>query len=91
MAFARPPYGQSKQPQPGEGEEYVLRAPTAEPLYDPDADAKIVAWRLTSFEDLGFDALYASTLALRRDVDREQVERMIQAGATPDQVREIVL
>lgn len=59
-------------------------------LYDPVADTKIVTWRLDSFERLGFDALEASALSVRRDIDREHVERMLKGGASHAQVMGIV-
>lgn len=59
-------------------------------LYDPVVDTNLVAWRLDSFERLGFDALEASALAVRRDIDREHVQRMLNGGASHAQVMAIV-
>lgn len=76
----------------GAGDEYELR-PNDTPTYnlDNERDAKIVAWRLSCLERAGLPLLDASAIALRRDIDREHVERMLGAGATPTQVRAIVL
>lgn len=73
-------------------EEYVLVQPDAR-RYDlaNTKDADIVAWRADAFGALGFNFVQASELAMRRDVDRAQVARLIGQGATPDQVCEIVL
>lgn len=59
-------------------------------LYDPVPDNKIVRWRLDSFERLGFGVLEASALSVRRDIDREDVERMLKGGASHAQVMSIV-
>lgn len=71
-------------------EEYELRG-DAPLLYDYDLDGKIVGWRLKMFFDLGFDVVNATALALRRDVDRQQVSDLLAAGATPQQVTGILL
>ena len=92
QARARPSDGGLVNPdlRLGEGDEYELRAPT-ERMYDAVHDAKIIDWRLFSFMNLGFDALTASALAKRRDVDREYVARLITRGATVHQVLALVL
>jgi hypothetical protein len=74
-----------------EGEEYELRRPGDARLYDTEVDAKIIAWRAECFVRLGFTPLAARALAMRRDVDREQVERLLKLGATRRQVRTLVL
>ena len=76
----------------GEGEEYELRVNDA-PTYNVDEprEAKLVAWRLECFERAGVDALTASSLAVRRDIDRERVTSMAEAGATGPQLRAILL
>lgn len=78
-------------PKPGEGEEYELRAPDDAPLYDAEKDRPLIDWRVGCFEALGFPVAFAIALALRRDVDREQVAGLIRRGATPMQALEIVL
>lgn len=70
--------------------EFVLGSVDAR-IYDPAADRKIVSWRATCFERLGFTVTQAAALALRRDVDREKVEAMLGAGARPLQVVAILL
>jgi len=75
-------------PDIGEGEEYELR-PSATRRYEISVDAKIVKWRTECFEALGFAMGQAMLLALRRDVDRSDVERMIKAGAKPEHVMAI--
>lgn len=74
-----------------DGEEYAFR-PLSE-VYNADDpyDAKLVSWRALCFERLGFTALAAAALAVRRDVDRERVSTMVGAGATPEQVVAILL
>lgn len=74
----------------GQGEEYDLRLAEAR-LYDPDADERIVFWRSACFLERGFQYADALALALRRDVDRAEVEALLDAGATHDQARELVL
>lgn len=76
----------------GQGEEYELRA-CDEPTYNlnDERESKIVGWRWECFENAGMTNLDAGVLAVRRDVDREQVERMLREGATSTQVRDIVL
>lgn len=74
----------------GQGEEYELRT-DPDRLYDLEHDAKIIDWRVMCFLELGFDVLNAGVLAVRRDVDREEVERLINGGATPEQATEILL
>jgi hypothetical protein len=59
-------------------------------FYDADYDAKIIQWRAECFEKLGFATFSAHELAIRRDVDREQVERLLKAGARHAHVLEIV-
>lgn len=76
---------------PAADEEYELRAPSEERLYSPEHDAAVIAWRAGCFEALGFAAYVAGALALRRDVDREYVTRLIRGGATHEQVTTIVL
>lgn len=63
------------------------------PLYNPagDIDGKIVDWRLLCFIRYGFGRIVASRLAIRRDVDRENVARLLERGATHTQVEDIVL
>jgi hypothetical protein len=73
----------------GQGEEYELRAADVR-LYDPDADVKIVDWRTDCFVECGFKLGRATVLALRRDVDRQYVERLLKEGATHDEVWDIV-
>jgi hypothetical protein len=83
--------GQQHQVLPplGAGEEYTLRTDPAR-LYDPEGDGKIVDWRILCFMRLGFESLQASALAVRKDIDREAVARLIGRGATPDQVYAIL-
>lgn len=81
-----------KEPELGEGDEYELRPPgdlTYE-LDDPK-QREIVAWRVACFERLGFGPTAASAMAVRRDIDREQVERMVARGARLHHVVAIVL
>lgn len=75
----------------GNAEEwYELRAPAEERVYDAHHDAKLIDWRMLCFLRAGLEHLHASALAIRRDVDREEVERLLNGGATPAQVLEIV-
>lgn len=62
----------------------------AVPLYSP-SDVKIVDWRMDCFVERGFHTAYAAALAARRDVDRALVERLLDEGATHEQVLDIVL
>lgn len=80
----------NREPAVGEGEEYELRT-DADRLYDIEADAKVVGWRTDAFKALGFSAFAAAALAVRKDVDREKVQRMVGGGATPLQVAAILL
>lgn len=66
---------------------------TESPLYDitDPEEGRVVAWRMECFERAGFAQLEASALALRRDVDRAVVERMVEDGAPPELIAEIVL
>ena len=89
MAYARFP----GTPQPdglGEGEEYELRAP-GERLYMMATDMRVIGWRVECFEARGFEHLDALALALRRDIGREEVDRLRDEGATPKQVMDILL
>jgi len=61
------------------------------PLYHPDADEKIVAWRTLSFLRLGFSTLDASALAIRKDIDREHVQRLVREGCSAGLILRIVL
>jgi hypothetical protein len=62
-----------------------------EPLYDTEHDEKIVDWRCDCFVDRGFLVIQATALAVRRDIDRVLVERLLDQGATHAEVMEIVL
>lgn len=53
------------------------------PLYDPEHDAKIVDWRCLCFLRLDFEPLDANALAIRRDINRADVEAMRSGGWTP--------
>lgn len=87
------PYAPYRQPREdlGQGEEYELRAPSDRPTYDYRVDAKIIGWRAECFEARGFGPAVAALLAMRRDVDRVQVERLLDQGATHRQVYDLVL
>lgn len=74
----------------GEGEEYELR-PASTRLYSIDVDIKVVGWRVECFEARGMSHVQAMALAIRRDVDRAHVERLLDEGATVEQVMELVL
>lgn len=86
-------YGAARPGEPdheiGKGDEYELTSPDAR-CYG-EGDGKLVAWRVLCFLDLGFDELGATALAIRKDVDRDEVQRLVRAGAAPSQVEEIVL
>jgi hypothetical protein len=58
---------------------------------EEERDARIVEWRMHSFHLLGIDELTSSSLAVRRDIDRALVERMVIGGATTDELRAILL
>lgn len=58
---------------------------------DDEREAAIVAWRLTCLEAAGMEPLDASALAVRRDVDRVDVERLLDAGASSEQALGILL
>lgn len=79
-------------PDIGQGEEYVLGDPF-DPTYDvhDPAQRKIVKWRDECFSALGFGPTQALALAMRRDVDREAVTRMVRSGAPHHHVLAIVL
>lgn len=88
------PYVRRREPDPeiGEGEEYEMRS-AGDPVYNVN-DAKergIVAWRVDCFERLGFRGTAALALAMRRDVDRERVEKLATQGATLQQIVAIFL
>jgi hypothetical protein len=87
MALAQPPRGQDKY---GDGGEYELSA-TAEPLYDVDAQASIVDWRVKELERAGCTTVHATALAVRRDVDLHAACDMLKGGATSEQVALILL
>lgn len=91
MALYRPP--QQSDTATGEGEEYVLVRPETARLYDVTErqDHGIVSWRVDCFQGRGFDHADALTMALRRDVDRGEVERLLDRGASHAEVVEIVL
>lgn len=76
---------------PGEGEEYELRS-TALSMYSlkQPRDRKIIDWRMDCLKAMGFTLEGAATLALRRDVDLHKVQRMLDAGAQHDVVKQIV-
>jgi hypothetical protein len=69
-----------------------MSAPTA-PTYNmaDEREAAIVRWRLRCFEGAGVEPLGASALALRRDIDRADVERLLQGGASSAEVCAIFL
>ena len=73
----------------GEGDEYDLRG-DASRTYDAERDKKIIDWRASCFVRRGFTKLEADALAIRRDVDRQYVEDLLDAGATHAEVRAIV-
>lgn len=75
-----------------DGEEYELRSP-GDPTYNvaEERDARIIEWRTRCFKGLGFTELNAAALAVRRDVDRARVERMLGAGASHVQVMAVEL
>lgn len=58
---------------------------------DDEREAAIVAWRLRCLEAAGMEPLDASVLAMRRDIDRVEVERALKAGASSAQARGIFL
>lgn len=76
----------------GEGDEYELR-PADSLTYDASdpEQRKVVSWRVACFEALGFGTTAAIAMAVRKDIDRTQVEAMLSGGATLAQVVEIVL
>jgi len=78
-----------RTPEIGEGDEYELR-PNTPRLYTVAHDAKIVKWRVECFEGLGFGMGQAMKLALRRDVDRADVERWVKNGASHEHVMAIL-
>lgn len=77
-------------PNLGEGEEYELRQ-TDTPVFDVVADSKIVGWRTERLEGVGFTQLTATALAVRRDIDLHSACRMVERGATHEQVARILL
>lgn len=86
MAYQRQP-----QEELGQGEEYELQTQDGPPLYDHRVDEGIVFFRIGVFMARGFDWGDAMTMALRRDVDRQRVEDLLDGGATHGQVLGIVL
>ena len=77
-------------PRLGDGEEYERR-PLSVRTYDIEHDAKIIAWRIDCFVRAGIEALHANALAIRRDIDRERVERMARAGCSSSRIGAILL
>jgi len=75
----------------GLGETYEMRPPALERLYVMAVDMKVIGWRVECFEGRGFDHADALALALRRDVDREEVERLLDRGAKHAEVLDLVL
>lgn len=74
----------------GQGEEYV-RNPDAQRLYDVENDATIIGWRADCFGKLGIEPMHANALAVRRDIDRTEVERLAQAGCPSSTISAILL
>lgn len=76
----------------GEGDGWVFQMERATELYsmDEEREAKIIAWRATCFERAGLTPFDSTVLALRRDVDRAEVERLADAGASSAQVLAIL-
>ena len=74
----------------GLGEEYTVN-PHAVRTYDAVHDVKIVSWRTRVFARLGFSSFASTALATSRDVDRQDVEDLLRAGATHLQVAAILL
>jgi hypothetical protein len=73
-----------------DGEEYTLTPPDTR-LYDIVHDHKIVTWRELCFIKKGLELVHARALALRRDIDREEVERLVDEGAPSARIAEILL
>lgn len=92
MAYMPGTPGYGTAPGVGEGEEYELR-PAGDLVYNVDdaTEKAIVDWRTDCFERYGFSETVALAMATRRDVDRGQVQRLIDEGAAPDVVAAIVL
>ena len=82
-----------KSPQLGEGDEYDLVPDDGEPVYNLQEreGRKIVSWRLACFERLGFGPTAAVALAMRRDIDRHDVEVLLAKGARLDEIVAIFL
>lgn len=74
----------------GEGDDYSARSRTAR-LYDLKHDAEIVSWRNDCFRAAGFDHPDSMALAIRRDIERPEVERLLERGASHLQVALILL
>lgn len=76
-----------------EGEEYFLRASGDWPLYDVNSpyDAQVIEWRAECFKRAGLESLDATALAMRRDVDRERVLKLLAAGCSHSCLLEILL
>lgn len=54
-------------------------------------DRPIVEWRAHCFESLGFGRLDSASMAMRKDVDRAYVERLVRVlGYAPSQVKELL-
>lgn len=85
-----PGAGPTYDPDIGRGEWYELR-PAGDRLYSMASDMRVIGWRVECFEAKGFDHVDALALALRRDVDRVEVERLVDDGATHRQVMDLVL
>lgn len=76
----------------GEGDEYELGLPESPTYNTADMkEAAIVKWRTECFERIGFVAVAALALAMRKDIDREKVERMVAGGCRPVVAMEILL
>lgn len=61
------------------------------PLYDLEHDLALVAWRTLSFERMGIPMDDAMLMARRRDVDTDDVRKMLERGATVEQAMAIRL
>lgn len=66
---------------------------TDAPTYNVDEPKEqvIVNWRADCFLGAGLDLAHALALAIRRDVDRVVVERLLSRGASSAQVVAILL
>ena len=68
--------------------------PAPEALPDPEplssSELKVLHWRVTEFERMGFSVLHSGMLAALRHIDLHKVERMLAGGCSHDTALKIL-